>query len=69
MLPSLLDDRATTADKIKSPLSSEITNQCAKSNIRQLTLEDDTERIFDSIKLNDKGSGKDSMRAMTTMMH
>lgn len=35
-----------TADKIKSPLSSEITNQCDKSNIRQVTLEDNTERIF-----------------------
>lgn len=43
---SLLEDRAMTADKIKSPLSSEITNQCDKSNIRQVTLEDNTERIF-----------------------
>lgn len=69
MLHSLLDDRAMTADKIKSPLSSEITNQCANSNIRQLTLEDYTERISDGIELSDKGSGKDSMAAMTTMLH
>lgn len=45
VLHSLLGDRDMTVNKIKSIPSREITNQCGKSNIRQVTLENYTEYI------------------------